>query len=167
MAVMTTTPKTVERYDAIRANSAFIFVVCTLPRPLVTLLPNLPQATPDLHGTYRRSRRPCPHRNRRIESKLPKMREATGYDGETIVDTENLLVDDLGGRGIIDVAISGKKGYPRGMTQPAMNLRGAKDRPSLKEMWEHVEAEVQGEEPVHAQIPLLSFLQGIRQKIFG
>ena len=48
-----------------------------------------------------------------------------------------------------------------------MNLGGAKDRPSLKEVWENAEADMQGKKPVHAEIPLLSFFQGIRQKIFG
>lgn len=48
-----------------------------------------------------------------------------------------------------------------------MNLGGAKDRPSLTEVWENAEAEMQGKPAVHATIPLLSFLQGIKQKIFG
>ena len=55
------------------------------------------------------------------------MREATGYIGETIVDTENLLVNELKRRGIIDVAISEKKGYEHGMAQPAV-LIGTKER---------------------------------------
>lgn len=149
------------------------------------------------------------------------MRQATGYSGETIVDVENLLVKELRRRGIIDVAISEKKGYPHGMAQPAvlvgtkqkvvykwaivpsvvscfllslsnlvssfvfggaatwwdlsdadsidykMNLGGAKDRPSLTEVWENAEAEMQGKPAVNATIPLLSFIQGLKQKIFG
>ena len=55
------------------------------------------------------------------------MRQATGYDGETIVDVENLLVKELARRGIIDVAISEKKGYPHGMAQPAV-LIGTKQK---------------------------------------
>ena len=61
------------------------------------------------------------------ESFLQKMRDATGYDGETIVDTENLLVKELKRRGIIDVAISEKKGYEHGMAQPAV-LVGTKQK---------------------------------------
>lgn len=38
------------------------------------------------------------------------MRQATGYDGETIVDVENLLVKELRRRGIINVTINEKKG---------------------------------------------------------
>ena len=30
-----------------------------------------------------------------------------------------------------------------------MNLGGAKDRPSLKEIWENVDAKLNGKEPVH------------------
>ena len=58
------------------------------------------------------------------QSELPKMREASGFTGETIVDTENLLVKELQRRGIIDVAISEKKGYPHGMAQPAVLVGG-------------------------------------------
>ncbi|KAG8528531.1 uncharacterized protein KY384_007449 [Bacidia gigantensis] len=113
------------------------------------------------------------------ESELHKIRETTGYDGETIVDTENLLATELRRRGIIDVAVSEKTGYPNGMAQPAV-LVGTKakvvykwaikpsvDRPSLKEVWENAEAEMQGKKPVHTEIPLLSFVQGLKQKLFG
>ena len=31
-----------------------------------------------------------------------------------------------------------------------MNLGGAKDRPSLKEIWENVDAKLGGKEPVHS-----------------
>ena len=48
-----------------------------------------------------------------------------------------------------------------------MNLGGAKDRPSLNEVWENAEAKMNGRSEPHKVIPLLSFLQGIRQKIFG
>ena len=55
------------------------------------------------------------------------MRKATGFNGETIVDVENLLVKELRRRGIIDVAISDKNGYPHGMAQPAV-LIGTKQK---------------------------------------
>ena len=48
-----------------------------------------------------------------------------------------------------------------------MNLGGAKDRPNLKEVWENAEADMAGTKPVHEVIPLLSFVQGLKQKIFG
>lgn len=54
------------------------------------------------------------------ESELPRMRTSSSYTGETIVDPENLLATELKRRGIIDVVISGHKGYPHGMVQPAV-----------------------------------------------
>ena len=60
-------------------------------------------------------------------SELPKMRTASGYTGETIVDPENVLAIELKRRGVIDVAISEHKGYPSGMVQPAV-LIGAKNK---------------------------------------
>ena len=65
------------------------------------------------------------------ESELPKMRTASGYTGETIVDPENLLAKELKRRGVLDVAISEKKGYPHGMAQPAI-LVGGKEK-----IWYH------------------------------
>jgi hypothetical protein len=53
-------------------------------------------------------------------SELPAMRKASGYTGETIVDPENFLAKELKRRGLLDVAISDKKGYPHGMAQPAV-----------------------------------------------
>ena len=48
-----------------------------------------------------------------------------------------------------------------------MNLGGAKDRPSLNEVWENAEAKMNGKPEPHKVIPLLSLLQGIGQKMFG
>jgi hypothetical protein len=55
------------------------------------------------------------------------MRAASGYTGETIVDTENVLAKELKSRGVIDVAISERSGYPHGMVQPAI-LVGSKTK---------------------------------------
>ncbi|KAL6717723.1 hypothetical protein ACLMJK_005638 [Lecanora helva] len=184
MAV-TTTSNPVQRYDSIRAESGFVFVVfyrghwCPFCQAYLKQLQSLNQRITDARGHVVTV-------TAENEFELPKMREATGYDGETIVDTENILAKELKRRGIIDVAISDKNGYPHGMAQPAvlvgtkqkviyrwaivpsvMNLGGAKDRPSLKEIWENAEAEMQGKQLVHATIPLQSFIQGIKQKIFG
>jgi len=54
------------------------------------------------------------------ESHLPATRAATGYTGDAIVDPENLLAADLKARGLLDVAITEKAGYPHGMAQPAV-----------------------------------------------
>lgn len=52
------------------------------------------------------------------------MRTASGYTGETIIDTENVLAKELARRGVIDVAISEHKGYAHGMVQPAVLIGG-------------------------------------------
>jgi hypothetical protein len=64
-------------------------------------------------------------------AELPKMRAASGYTGDTIVDPENVLAKELKRRGVIDVAISNHKGYPHGMAQPAV-LIGGKEK-----VWYH------------------------------
>ena len=52
------------------------------------------------------------------------MRAASGFDGETIVDPENLLAKELKRRGLLDLAISDHKGYPHGMVQPGVLIGG-------------------------------------------
>jgi hypothetical protein len=47
-------------------------------------------------------------------------RKATGYEGLIIVDEKNELANELKRRGLVDVAISEKKGYENGMAQPAI-----------------------------------------------
>lgn len=51
---------------------------------------------------------------------LPEVREKTGYDGEAINDPENFLVNVFKSRGLVEVVISEKSGYPHGMAQPAI-----------------------------------------------
>jgi peroxiredoxin len=53
-------------------------------------------------------------------SELPAMRKASGYTSQTIVDPDNILARELKRRGLLDVAVSDKKGYPHGMAQPAV-----------------------------------------------
>lgn len=48
------------------------------------------------------------------------MQAASGYTGTTIVDTKNILATELRRRGVVDVAITQKAGYPQGMAQPAV-----------------------------------------------
>ena len=48
------------------------------------------------------------------------MQAVSGYTGETIIDTKNELARELKRRGLVDVAISEKKGYENGMAQPAV-----------------------------------------------
>jgi peroxiredoxin len=53
------------------------------------------------------------------EEHLSATRSTSGYTGEAIVDTQNLLAKELKSRDVLDVAISEKKGYEHGMAQPA------------------------------------------------
>jgi peroxiredoxin len=51
---------------------------------------------------------------------LTTTRTTTGYNGEAIVDPENILAKYFKQKGLLDVAISEKKGYEHGMAQPAI-----------------------------------------------
>lgn len=48
-----------------------------------------------------------------------------------------------------------------------MNMGGAKDRPILKEIWENVEAKIDGKKEVHSKLNTTPFMYGIKHKIFG
>ncbi|KAI1329000.1 hypothetical protein F5Y16DRAFT_367146 [Xylariaceae sp. FL0255] len=118
---------------------------------------------------------------------LQAKRDASGYTGEVIVDTENKIAAELRLRKLLDVAITEKKGYPHGMAQPAfithdserkiydswaivpsvMNLGGAKDRPDLKQVWDNVEAQLHGRPKVHQKYSLQTFTRMILKKLFG
>jgi len=126
---------------------------------------------------------------------LSGTRKATGYEGLVIIDETNSLAKELKRRGLIDVAISEKKGYKEGMAQPAilvgrqikggdgmveerevlekwaivpsvMNLGGAKDRPDLLQVWENVQAKLAGKPVVHKKYSLLGVFGTIAGKIF-
>jgi hypothetical protein len=51
---------------------------------------------------------------------LDSTRANTGYDGEAIIDPQNLLAAELKRRGLLEIAITEKKGYEHGMAQPAV-----------------------------------------------
>jgi hypothetical protein len=141
-----------------------------------------------------------------VETHLGAMRSQTGYNGEAIVDPENLLAEDLKRRGLLDVAISDKSGYEHGMAQPAvlvmkkdgtviyqwaivpslvrslqligeegnrcslvmqMNVGGATDRPSLVQIWENAQAQMNEKPAVHKTYSTMKFWQGLKLKIFG
>lgn len=134
----------IERYDALRNNNNFIFVVCKSSHIVFALI----SATNPSRTVYRGAWCPfCQAYLRQLqalssdiaaeggkvftvtaeaESELPKMRAASGYTGETIVDPENQLTKELKRRGIIDIAISNHKGYPHGMAQPGVLAGGNK-----------------------------------------
>lgn len=140
-------PSPVEKFDSLLKQSEFIFAVCKSGRHAAAslLVPGLPcnrQLTglsiPDFRGHW------CPFCMGYLrtfasliksitaaggipviitaedESHLPATRDSTGYTGDAIVDPQNLLAAELKVRGLLDVAISKKSGYPHGMAQPAV-----------------------------------------------
>ena len=48
-----------------------------------------------------------------------------------------------------------------------MNLRGAKDRPALNEVWENVAAQLEGKPQVHRNYSLQGASGVLKEKIFG
>lgn len=54
------------------------------------------------------------------EINLSATRSATGYTGNAIVDPLQFLAKELKRRGLLDVAITEKKGYEYGVAQPAV-----------------------------------------------
>ncbi|KAH6991322.1 hypothetical protein BKA56DRAFT_574243 [Ilyonectria sp. MPI-CAGE-AT-0026] len=119
------------------------------------------------------------------ESHLPATRDSTGYTGDAIVDPQNLLAAELKARGLLDVAISKKSGYPHGMAQPSvlvmrpdgsvlqhwaivpglMNLGGAKDRPMLDQIWENVSRQLQGQEVTYTTYSMSGIFQALASKM--
>jgi peroxiredoxin len=51
---------------------------------------------------------------------LDAFQKSTGYTETAIVDPENDLAKELKTRGLLDIAISEKLGYPNGMAQPGV-----------------------------------------------
>jgi len=126
---------------------------------------------------------------------LPEVIKTTGYAGEAISDPNNELATFLKEQGWLDVAISQKKGYEKGMAQPGvlvirqkdkmgagvnveilekwaivpsmMNLGGAKDRPDLEQILENVQAKLKGDAVVHRKYKTIAAKQVIMGKIFG
>jgi hypothetical protein len=54
------------------------------------------------------------------EEHVAATRQASGFQGTILVDTENELATYLKQQGTLDVAISEKKGYVKGKAQPAV-----------------------------------------------
>ncbi|KAF7976231.1 hypothetical protein HWV62_7258 [Athelia sp. TMB] len=121
------------------------------------------------------------------ESHSAATRKSSGFTGEILVDTENLLAVELKQRGLLDVAISQWPGYEHGMAQPSvlvikqnkevlyawaivpslMNLNGGKDRPVLNQVWENIEAQLQGKEGPYKNINTIGAGSVILEKLFG
>ena len=73
------------------------------------------------------------------ENHLAATRKTTGYKGKVLVDTENELASYLRKSGLVDVAISEKSGYAKGMAQPAVLVvkggKGAGKEGEVLESW--------------------------------
>ena len=48
-----------------------------------------------------------------------------------------------------------------------MNLGGAKDRPVLPQVWDNVQAKLEGKAPVHSEPAKTGLLTGLKQQFFG
>ena len=58
--------------------------------------------------------------------------------------------------------------FPRlGLIRRQMNFRGAKDRPDLTQIWDNMEARLQGQPAVHKAYKTQGALVGIGTKVFG
>jgi len=176
----------VSEFDSLVAGSEFVFLVfyrghwCPFCQTYLKTLHSLESEITAAHGVPIIG-------TAEIESHLPTVRTKTGYSGVAIVDPENLLAAELKKRGLLDVAITERAGYSHGMAQPGVlvmkrdgtvlynwaivpalsNLGGAKDRPSLTQIWDNVQAQMKGEKPVHKKYNTLRIGQVLWQQVFG
>ncbi|KAM0805407.1 hypothetical protein BDR22DRAFT_798508 [Usnea florida] len=172
----------IEQFDQLLNNASFLFVVyyrghwCPFCLSYLKNLRSLKDQIVGAHGNaVIVTAEPAEH--------LAATRAKTGYGGNAIVDPDNVLAAELKRRGLLNVAISEKAGYAHGMAQPAvlviqrdgtplyqwaiMNLKGAKDRPALNEIWENAEAKMLGRPQVHEKYSLQKFATGIWQAVRG
>ncbi|KAG4440334.1 hypothetical protein IFR05_004186 [Cadophora sp. M221] len=183
-ATATKTP--IEQFNALLSSSEFLFVVvyrghwCPFCRSYLSTLSTLSPSIISSHGTpLIITSEPA--------SFLPETRKLTGYTGEAIVDPGNELVGFLREGWGLGVAVSEKKGYVNGMAQPAvlvvrregevleswaivpglMNLGGAKDRPELTQVWENVQAKLEGGKAVHSTYKKISAVGVLKGSLFG
>ena len=63
---------------------------------------------------------------------MTELRQMTKYTGPSLNDTENILANELWKRGLIDVAITPRDGYPHDMAQPAVLFMKGKE---VQESW--------------------------------
>lgn len=123
------------------------------------------------------------------EDHVAETRAATGLTSPILADTNNTLATYLKEQKLLDIAISEKKGYAHGMAQPGVlaikgkgdgtvlekwaivpaagNLGGAKNRPELEQIWQNVEAKLQGKKAVHQKYAVQGFFHVLKGKFFG
>ncbi|KAI6754918.1 hypothetical protein HG530_012670 [Fusarium avenaceum] len=160
-----TTYTPVEEFNALLSESSVLFVVfyrghwCPFCRAYLQTLQGLSPSISSLGGkTLIITSEPA--------SFLPEMRKLTGYSGDVIVDTKNILVELVKENYGLEIAVTERKGYENGMAQPgililrggkgedvtgqggvvlekwaivpsAMNIGGASDRPDLEQVWDN------------------------------
>ncbi|KAE8446259.1 hypothetical protein EG329_012345 [Mollisiaceae sp. DMI_Dod_QoI] len=176
----------VEQFNSLLSSHKFVFLVffrghwcpfcISYLRTLTSLIPNITSSS----GTVVI----CTSEPANF---LPETRKASGYTGTAIVDPENELAGYLRTKGWLDVAISEKKGYEKGMAQPAilvlsreeevlekwaivpgvMNLGGAKDRPELEQVWDNIKAKLEGKKRVHGMYKKIGAMNVLWGKVFG
>lgn len=73
---------------------------------------------------------------------LPATLKSADYHGEAVVDTENKLANHLREKGLLEVAISEKKGYAHGMAQPGILVQKGKGEEGVLYDWAIVPAAV-------------------------
>jgi hypothetical protein len=201
----------ISQYDTLLSSNPFIFLVCKSPPPPSSLSQAKKSTVYRGHWcpfcmTYLKTLNnlsaPIAAKGGAIIAvtaepieHLSSTRKATGYEGLVIIDETNSLAKELKRRGVIDVAVSERKGYKEGMAQPAilvarvkgegggeeerevlekwaivpsvMNMGGAKDRPDLVQVWENVQAKLAGKPVVHTKYSLMGFFGTMAGKIFG
>ncbi|KAF5541760.1 hypothetical protein FMEXI_7808 [Fusarium mexicanum] len=160
----------IEKFDSLLQQSKFIFAVyyrghwCPFCMGYLTTFASLTQSIEAAGGVSLII-------TAEDASHLDAVRDRTGYTREALNDPDQLLAEELKSRGLLDVAITKKSGYPHGLAQPAvlvmrpdgsvlqqwaivpstMNLGGAKDRPVLEQIWENVQKQLEGKEVVHKE----------------
>ncbi|KAH6662014.1 hypothetical protein B0J14DRAFT_310870 [Halenospora varia] len=176
-----------EQFNTLLSSSEVLFIVfyrghwCPFCQTYLTTLAQLTPSITASNGT------PLIVTSEPTPQHLEATRQATGYTGSAIIDTDNVLAKEFKARGWIDVAITEKKGYAHGMAQPAvlvlkkdgtvlekwaivpsmMNMGGASDRPSLTQIWENTQAKLKNEKPVHGMYKKLGAMAVLKAKIFG
>lgn len=125
-----------QKIDSLRDNSEFLFTVCmsSLPSPLPPAPTNIAvyrghwchfcqsylKSLAGLESSIKAAGGQTVIVTAETENFLPDVRAATGYKGEAINDPSNTIVAEFKKRGLVDVAISEKKGYAHGLAQPAV-----------------------------------------------
>lgn len=150
----------IEQYNISLANYSFIWVVCTPPHPpsptpttqltlpqvyrghwcpfCISYLKTLGQLLPSIGKAGGKvlivTSEPAEH--------LPATLKSADYHGEAVVDTENKLANHLREKGLLEVAISEKKGYAHGMAQPGILVQKGKGEEGVLYDWAIVPAAV-------------------------